>query len=345
MSGFIFIAGLLTLATLAALLYPLLRKRDGEPEAWRSGGIAGLVILLGSAALYPLWSNYKWHEAEPALDSPEAMVGRLARRLEKQPDDLAGWLMLGRSYGVIGQHELAARAYQRADTMAQGKSAEALEGLGEALLESGRSDLAGRAGRVFEQAMELEGGTVKSLFYAAFAALERNELPLSRERFERLLAANPPAALVQLIDEQLTEIDALERLGAQAGEGGAATLAAQGEAAAPVRIALRVTLAPSVAGNASAGAPLFVSARIPGQRMPLAAKRLEATFPQEVELLSTDGMMPGAASFTAGQQLEIEARIANGGSANSRSGDPFGTILVTAGEERRLAVEISQLKP
>ena len=105
MSGFIVIAGLLTLAALAALLYPLLRKSEGAPEAWRSAGVAGLLILFGAAALYPTWSNFKWHVEQPGLDSPEAMVGRLARRLEKQPDDLEGWMLLGKSYYVIGQFD------------------------------------------------------------------------------------------------------------------------------------------------------------------------------------------------------------------------------------------------
>src|SRR5690606_30642847 len=199
MSGFIVIAGLLTLATLTALLYPLLRKREGSPEAWRSAGIIGLLVLLGGAALYPLWSTYKWHEEEPALDSPQAMIGRLARRLEREPDDLDGWLMLGRSYSVIQQYDLAARAYQRADTLAGGRNADALAGLAEALLESGRSGLAGRAGRLFEQALEVDPNSVKALFYSAFAARERNELPLARERFGKLLAANPPEAVARII--------------------------------------------------------------------------------------------------------------------------------------------------
>jgi cytochrome c-type biogenesis protein CcmH len=350
MSGFIVIAGLLTLATLTALLYPLLRKREGSPEAWRSAGIIGLLVLLGGAALYPLWSTYKWHEEEPALDSPQAMVGRLARRLEREPDDLDGWLMLGRSYSVIQQYDLAARAYQRADTLAGGRNADALMGLAEALLESGRSDLAGRAGRLFEQALEVDPNSVKALFYSAFAARERNELPLARERFGKLLAANPPEAVARIIAEQIQEIDALSRLTAQAdgdGAGARATAAqdATGGAAAPVSVPLRITLSPAVADKAAAGAPLFVVARLPGQRgPPLAAQRLDARFPQDVELRSTDAMLAGS-GFTAGQELEIEARIANGGGAISRSGDPFGVIVVRAGGSERAAIEINQLKP
>jgi len=119
-------------------------------------------------------------------------------------------------------------------------------------------------------------------------------------------------------------------------------------AAAPaqvVTVSLRITLSKAVAGKAAAGAPLFVLARIPGQRgPPLAARRLEARFPQDVDLLSTDAMLAGT-GFAAGQEIEIEARVANGGSANSRSGDPFGTAVVRAGGKSRTVIEIAAVKP
>lgn len=350
MSGFIFIAGLLTLAVLVALLYPLLRRREGSAEAWRSGGIAAVVILLGAATLYPLWSTFKWHEPEPAADSPQAMVGRLARRLEKEPDDLAGWLLLGKSYGVIGQYPLAARAYQRADTLAKGQSAEAAMGLAEALVNSERSDLSGRAGRLFEQALELDGNSVKALFYSALAAMERREFALSKTRFERLLEGNPPEQVRTLIEEQIQALDMMAAAESAQAAMAAAPQAQQGSAAADanapaVTVPLRITLAPSVAAQAAAGAPLFVLARVPGQRgPPLAAKRLEASFPQDVELLSTDAMLAGT-GFTAGQEIEVEARLANGGGAIARSGDPFGVVRVKAGSANRAAIEINQLKP
>ena len=348
MSGFVFIAGFLTLATLVALLYPLLRRRAGSPEAWRSAGIAGLLVLVGAAGLYPVWSNFKWHEAEPALDSPEGMVGRLARRLEREPDDLQGWLMLGKSYTVIAEspgrenyYDLAARAYQRADTLAKGQSHEALLGLAETLLLAGRSDLSQRAGRLYEQALELPGAPVKALFYSALAARERNELPLAKERLERMLQAGPPPDVVSIINELIREIDATSAMLAAAPEQGGPGAAVSVDA---VSIPLRITLAGSVAAKAEANAPLFVVARVPGQRQPVAAKRLDAKFPLEVDLLSTDAMT-GGSGFTAGQELEVEARIANGGGALSRSGDPFGSVRIKAGEAQRTTIEINQLRP
>jgi len=65
----------------------------------------------------------KVREAQQALASasPEdrqaminSMVGRLAARLEQQPDDVEGWARLGRSYMVLNQPAKARDAYARA---------------------------------------------------------------------------------------------------------------------------------------------------------------------------------------------------------------------------------------
>jgi cytochrome c-type biogenesis protein CcmH len=351
MSGFIAIAGLLTLVALIALLYPLLRKREGSTEAWRSGGLAAVLIAVGAAALYPYWSNFNWHApASAAADTPEAMVGRLARRLEKQPDDLEGWLKLGRSYSVLQQWPLSARAYERANKLSKEQSAEAAMGLAEALFNAGRSDLSGRSGQLFEQALKLDPTSLKAMFYSAVAATERNELPLAKQRFERVLAANPPDNVREIIEQHIQALDSTAKMAAAAPDVRAAP---QAKAATPqpaaasavVTVPLHVTLAGSVAAKAAKGAPLFVLARIPGQRgQPLAVQRLTAKFPQDVELRSTDAAM-GGSGFAAGQEVEIEARIANGGSAISASGDPFGTVRIKAGAGTRTAIEINQLKP
>ena len=43
-----------------------------------------------------------------------AMVGKLAARLENEPDDVEGWTRLGRSYMVLNQPDKAREAYAHA---------------------------------------------------------------------------------------------------------------------------------------------------------------------------------------------------------------------------------------
>jgi cytochrome c-type biogenesis protein CcmH len=277
--------------------------------------------------------------------------------MEKDPNNLEGWLMLGRSYSVIEQYPSSARAYQRANLLAKGQNADALTGLAEALVLSEQSDLGGRAGRLFEDALALDPGSTKALFYSAIAALERGENPLARERFVKLLNGNPPPEVRRIIEEQVRRMDGAPQLAAApAAPAASAPIGAPANspataptaptaAGAVVAVPVRITIDGKVARNAQPGAPLFVLARIPGQRgPPLAAKRLQAKFPQELELLSSDAMIAGT-GFTAGQEIEVEARIANGGSAISSSGDPFGTVKVKAGAGTRTTIEINQLKP
>ena len=47
-----------------------------------------------------------------------SMVSGLAERLEDEPDDLDGWLRLGRAYIVLGDTEAALQAYQSAKPLA-----------------------------------------------------------------------------------------------------------------------------------------------------------------------------------------------------------------------------------
>jgi cytochrome c-type biogenesis protein CcmH len=49
-----------------------------------------------------------------------SMVQRLATRLEKEPNDLQGWLRLAKSYSVLGEHEKALSSYQKAVKLAPG---------------------------------------------------------------------------------------------------------------------------------------------------------------------------------------------------------------------------------
>jgi cytochrome c-type biogenesis protein CcmH len=333
---FIFVAGTLAAASALLILLPLLRRRaDGRPaDAIPAVGVL-FAVLLGGAGLYAAFSDYKWVDAPQTADSPAAMTARLAKRLAQKPDDIDGWIMLGRSYTVLEQFPLAVRAFQRADRLANGTNVEALIGVAESLVAQDSEQISGPAGKLFERALELEPGNGKALFYSSFAALARGELPLARERFARMLALNPPPQVRQIIEQRIAGIDAVMNT---QGKGEAAP-------AGDARIAVHVTLSPSLASKVPGSAALFVAARDPkSPGPPFAVKKLAAAFPVDVELTGADAML-ASRRITTGQQLEVVARVALGGTPTASSGDPFGQVSYHVGKDGKLNIVIDRLAP
>ena len=345
MITFVLLAAALTMASVLLVAIPLLRRSaSGSPGApWTALTAAGLLVV-GSAVLYVTWSNWPWHTAAAAADSPESMVARLARRLEHDSGDLNGWLMLGRSYIVLQEYPLAVRAFGRAVSLSGGKNAEALTGQAEALALGDESELDGRAGRLIEQALALEPDSGKALFLGAAVAARRGDLPLARERFAKLLSLNPAPEIRPIIEQQISAID--EKLAASPAKAAAVQ---QGRSAAGARdatpvVRVNVTLAPSL-GSVAGAAPLFVFVRDPAQGgPPLAVKRLESHFPQSVALTPADSMVPGRA-FAAGQSVKVVARIARSGSPVGVSGDPFGEVTYQVGHDGLVSLVIDRLTP
>ena len=345
MVTFIVLAAVLALVGVALVTIPLVKRDPTQlaPAPWAALG-ATTVLVVGSAILYASFSKWSWH-ADPAADSPQTMVARLARKLERDPNDVNGWLLLGRSYIVLEQYPLALRSYQRADRLAGGRNAEALVGEAESLAMSDESALDGRAGRIIEQALVLDPNSGKGLFFGAAAAARRGELPLARERFTKLLAMNPPQAIRPILEQQIAAID--QKLAGNSAPAAPATAAAAPAAANSAATAVRVhiDLSPSLSKSASDAAPLFVFVRDPAQPgPPLAAKRLASHFPQTVELTPSDSMVPGRA-FAAGQKVQVVARIARSGNPLAGSGDPFGEVAYLVGEDGLVNIVIDHLTP
>ncbi len=344
MITFVLLAALLTVAGVALVAVPLLRKQPAEnsPAPWAALVATG-ILAIGSLVLYVHWTNWSWQVKDTA-DNPQTMVARLARKLEKDPGDLNGWLMLGRSYTVLQQYQLAVRAFQRADRLAGGQNAEALTGEAEALALSDETELERRAGRLFERALVLDPQNGKALFFGAAAALRRGDLPVARERFGKLLAMNPPDNIKPLLQKQIEAIDQqMAGGGATAQPAGTPPVASATDPSARVRI--NVTLSPGLAQSASGSSPLFVFVRDP-QRPgpPLAVKRLDSHFPQTVELTAGDSMMPGRA-IAAGEKVQVVARIARSGNPVGASGDPFGESAYNVGRDGLVNIVIDRLTP
>jgi cytochrome c-type biogenesis protein CcmH len=96
---------------------PLVRQRVAEAAASLGVDPASLKTSSGMPSQAAVAATAQ----ATANSSPEerramilAMVGNLAARLEKEPDDVEGWARLGRSYMVLNQPDKAREAYARA---------------------------------------------------------------------------------------------------------------------------------------------------------------------------------------------------------------------------------------
>jgi len=361
MNQFIVIGATMLSVALAFLAVPLFRDRS------RFGlitlGTVALVFVLGSAGLYWKVGNHAWNDAVPAAGvgaphSIEEMVAKLEAKLAKNPGDVDGWLMLGRSYFVRNDFPKAAQAFEHAYTASKGQNVEAVVAYAEALTVTDQSALAGKAGALFETALQLDPANQKALWYGGMAHAAKGSFTVARTRWMTLLGQELPPDIKPMLADRIRELDKavgkgsdpeLDRLSPP----GAAAAAPVRAAAAPAPVAnaagmtihVHIALSSALKAKLPAGAPLFVLARDPTQPgPPFAAKRLSAAaLPMDLDLSEQDAMMPGRTIKDA-HQLLIVARFSASGQPQQASGDLFGQAAVSAGA-KSVRIVIDQQVP
>jgi cytochrome c-type biogenesis protein CcmH len=337
MTTFVLIAAFMAVLAAAAVALPLIRGRQAIAAA-----AAAVLVIGAAAALYPMWSNWDWHapdSAQAAAGGPDvaAMVRKLEQHLQAEPSDLAGWLMLGRSYVALQRSDDAVDAYEHAHRLDAG-SVDAMLGLGEALSLRARGEIPPPAAQLFEQAVSLAPTNPKALLYGGFAAALRGDAATARARWEALKAMQPPPQIVEMLDARLAELGPGQGPDAGAsvpgtspspsGTGTSPGVSASAEAT------VNISIAPALKARLKAEAPLFVFAREPGGHgPPLAAKRLtSASIGSQVHLSAADSMLPGRV-LTAGQRVSITARVAFSGQPLPAAGDLYGEVSYDVGRD------------
>lgn len=151
----------------------------------------GLYLELGTPALrdQPLASRER---PAPGLDVA-AMVTRLEERLAREPEDLRGWLMLGRSRVVMGQPGAAVQAYRKALALAPNEP-EAIGGLAESLIVGDGGTVSPEALALLNRLDGLVPGEPRVGYYLGLAAAQSGDVAGATERWRRLLAAAPADA-------------------------------------------------------------------------------------------------------------------------------------------------------
>ena len=137
-----------------------------------------------------------------------AMVERLAERLSENPDDLQGWLRLGRSYSVLGRHAESREAFARAAEMAPDDTA-VLRGYARAVMNAAGevTQFPEQAVALYQRILELDANHPEALWFMGFTAAAAGRTDAARGYWNRLLDLLPAGgADRQVVERALADL-------------------------------------------------------------------------------------------------------------------------------------------
>jgi cytochrome c-type biogenesis protein CcmH len=314
---------------------------------------AGLYAWLGTpAALDPT------AEKQITAEDVDRMVAGLAAKLEANPDDTRGWIVLARSYRALRRIPEAEAAYARIGD-ALNKDPTLLVEYADVLATRAMGNFSGRPAEMVQRALQLDPDNVPALSLSATTAYNSGDMRQAIAHWQHLQKLIPPESedgkwLAEAIKQVSAEMAASapgakpqNATTAKADTKPAAQAATNPTAAAAgPAVTGRVTLSPSLADKVQPTDTVFVFARAPqGSRMPLAVQRARvADLPLDFKLDDATAMSPEL-RLSGAAEVRIEARISRSGSATPSPGDLIGAGPVVKPGAKGVAVQIDSVRP
>ena len=129
----------------------------------------------------------------PAASEVDAMIGKLAKRLEQNPNDADGWRMLGWSYFNTQRYEESAAAYGRAMAI-DPANPDYKAGHAEALVQNAQGMVTPRAQDLFAEVLKADPKELRARFYMALAREQAGDFSTALDGWLALLADAPSDA-------------------------------------------------------------------------------------------------------------------------------------------------------
>jgi cytochrome c-type biogenesis protein CcmH len=139
------------------------------------------------------------------LDRSEVMklVARLLKRLEADPNNVDGWVLLGRTYLTIGKFEGALAAYRKAMEVGN-RHPEIVTNYAEALVLSGKGQVGPEAQGLFEDITEDDPYNPRAGYYLGLGLAQRGNLKAALQAWVDLRAVSPPGSpWLEMVDLQI----------------------------------------------------------------------------------------------------------------------------------------------
>ena len=331
----------------------LLGALDSPAPRSRSAFFAALAVALllpaGAIVLYRLVGEPR--ALDPASIPPPAAqaaaehggqdmdqaIAKLAEKLKQNPDDVAGWTLLGRAYLETERFSEARDALKHAHDLAPAEP-DVSVAYAEALTLSGESHrIDGEAKGLIDAALKADPQNQRGLWLLGVSAYQDRDYNGAIASWNRLLTLLPAdSTVVQSVKTQIARAEA-ERDGreppaeeappraAASAESTASTVPAQSAAPGATEgphLTVKVALDAKLAASAAPGDTVFVYAKAAsGPPMPLAVQRLRVEqLPATVTLTDGMGMLPNM-KLSQFPQVIVGARISKSGNAIAQSGD------------------------
>lgn len=332
-----------------------------------------LYMLLGDTrGMLPqaqLASATQFHSQDMAEIPPghaeiKSVVDNLVARLNENPDDLEGWVMLGRTYAIMGRFDEASMTYARLIEMVP-DSAQLLSDYADVLAMTNNGSLIGKPAELINRALELDPDYPKALALAGTVEFEQEKYDQATLYWERLLSVIPAdSRLANSVSESIAQAKSLASDGKDSdappmqlaqnsnistdlpAEKRRQPQSEKSDSAQSANITGTVTLSPSLASKVSSNDTLFVFARAEtGPKMPLAILRLTAKDLPATFSLDDDMAMTPTMKMSSFPQVVIGARITKSGQAVPASGDLEGFSEPVKIGDSNVTVVIDQIIP
>lgn len=293
------------------------------------------AVPLLSGGLYALLGNYRAidlvndpaqragsEQADAGMPSPEAinqMVAKLADKLKKEPNNLEGWMMLGRSYKVMERYQEAVEAYGQAYKLT-GEKAEVMLPYAEVLALANKGNWTGSPKELVMKVLAKEPDHPTALWFAAMLNAQQGDKKTAVTFLRKLETVLPPDSPdKQQIHEIIVNTEG--QTDAPSVEKSTTT-----ESKATASVSVQVSLNDELRAEVNADDTVFIYAQaLSGPKMPLAILRKKVSeLPLSVNLSDADAMTP-AMKLSNFKEIRLLARISKSGNAMPQAGDLIGT--------------------
>lgn len=336
-----------------------------------------LAIPLLAVSLYLWLGNTRALTPQPAVEQMpmqgmtdegghqnfSAVLDNLTARLKEQPNDMEGWVMLGRTYAMMQRFPEAKSAYEKALAMVP-DDAELLTDYADVVAMTNNGSLMGQPQELINKALRLDPKNPKALALAGTVEFEQKRFKQAAIYWEQLLALVPPESdLARSVSNSIAEAKSLAsgkgstmaRAQDQAPSGQnpppagnrpESAAAAGAAVAGDGTLSGKVTLSPAMAGKASPNDSLYVFARAKaGPRAPLATLRLQVKDLPATFSLNDSMARSGVQLSTFPDEVVVGARISKSGSPMPQSGDLQGLSQPVRIGAKGIDVVIDQTLP